>query len=64
MKVYERIQNYLRNNGLKQKHVADKAGYTEKQFSAMMTGRRKIFSEDYIQICNVLHVPVTAFIPE
>lgn len=54
MKVYERIKIYIGEEGIKQKTVARKAGYSEKQFSAMMRGNRKIDADDYEKICIAL----------
>lgn len=54
MKVYERIKTHIKDEGLKQKSVAKKAGYSEKQFSAMMRGARKINADDYEKICVAL----------
>ncbi len=54
MKVYERIKGYIGEEGIKQKVIAKKAGYSEKQFSAMMRGTRKINADDYEKICIAL----------
>lgn len=54
MRVHERIRFYIQSEGLKQKVIAKKAGYSEKQFSAMMRGVRKIGAEDYEKICIAL----------
>ena len=62
MKVHERIQKYIREAGLKQYVVAEKAGFNAKQFSAMMTGRRKIYADDIEKICAALKVPPDTFI--
>lgn len=62
MKVYERINIHIKSSGMKQYAIAQKAGYTPKQFSAMMTGRRSIFGDDVERICAALGVPVDEFI--
>lgn len=54
LKINERISQYIRNAGLKQKVVAEKAGYSEKQLSAMLRGTRKIWADDYERICVAL----------
>lgn len=54
MKINERISSYVRESGLKQKVVAEKAGYSEKQLSAMLRGNRKIWADDYERICIAL----------
>lgn len=62
MKVYERIKIYIKESGLKQKVVATKAGYTEKQFSEMLNGKRPLYADDVEKICVALGVPPDTFI--
>lgn len=62
MKISERIQSFINNKGLKQRVVAQKAGYSENQFSAMMTGRKLIKAEDIERICYALDVSPAEFI--
>lgn len=62
LKIPRRIQGYINNLGLKQRVIAQKSGYTEKQFSAMMTGRKRISAEDIERICLALDVSPAEFI--
>ncbi len=64
MKVHERIKFYINAEGLKQKVIAQKAGYSEKQFSAMMRGIRKINADDYEKICVALNCEPNDFMGE
>lgn len=48
--VVPNIRRIIRERGLKQYAVAEKAGYTKQQFNAMLTGRRLITD---IDICNI-----------
>lgn len=64
MKVHEAIKKYIEGEGLKQRNIAKKAGYSEKKFSAMMTGRRKMYADDLVNICTALKVSPEAFIKE
>ncbi len=52
----ENIIRIIKDKGVKQKFVADRTGYTEAQFSAMITGRKLIKSCDIIAIANALGV--------
>lgn len=52
--VFQKITKYLKEQGIKQKVVAEKAGFSEQQFSAMMNGNRKILGDDIAVICRVL----------
>ena len=44
----------IADKGLKQRAVAAKAGFSEKQFSALMTGRRIIKDTDVMSIAIAL----------
>lgn len=62
MQVYERVRDYVRNSGYKQKALAERAGYTEKQFSEMLNGKRPMYADDVENICTSLNVPPSTFI--
>ena len=49
----------IKEKGLKQKYVADKAnvpGLTRQKLSAVCSGRRHITVEEYIAVCKVIGV--------
>ena len=54
MEINERIALHIRNTGIKQKIIAEKAGYSEKQLSAMLRGNRKLWADDYERLCIAL----------
>lgn len=54
--VAENIQQIIRENGLKQTYIAEKAGYTEQMLSNMLVGRKVIKACDVIRICMALGV--------
>jgi len=54
--IIQNIKRIIDNQGIKQKVVAVRAGYSEKQFSAMMNGRRTIKADDIPKIANALGV--------
>lgn len=62
MLVYQGIATYLKQVGLKQKVVAEKAGISEKKFSALMTGRSTLNADDLMKICIVLNVSPEEFV--
>lgn len=62
MSVNERINTHIKEAGLKKCFVAEKAGYTPKQFSEMLTGKKKIYVEDLEQICQALNCSPEKFI--
>lgn len=50
------ITQIIRDQGLKQYVVAERAGYSKQQFSDMLNGRRIIKPCDALTIANVLGV--------
>lgn len=54
--VAENIQQIIRENGLKQTYIAEKAGYTEQMLSNMLVGRKVIKACDVIRICMALGI--------
>lgn len=44
------------DKGLKQKYVAEKAGFTQQEFSNMMNGRKLIMTDYIVDICLALGV--------
>lgn len=54
--VANNIRKILDDRGLKQKAIAEKAGYSEKQFSNLLCERKKMNPEDILKIAKVLEV--------
>lgn len=54
--VAENTRKIINEKGLKQKAVAEKAGYTERVFSDLLCGRRRIETDDVIRITKALNV--------
>lgn len=54
--IIENTKKILQSRGLKQKAFAGMAGYTEQQFSRMMTGRDIIAWDDILKIANALEI--------
>jgi len=50
------IIRVIDEKGLKQKHVAEKAGYTKQQFNSMLNGRKLIKPVDIVNIAATLNV--------
>lgn len=62
MKVYEKVRNYIDNNGLKQVAVAQKAGISKVTFNAILNGKRTLYADDLRAICLALNVSPEMFI--
>ena len=50
------IKSIIREKGYKQNVIAEKAGFSEKQFSNIVTGRKFIAADDVLSICRALDV--------
>lgn len=60
--VAKNARQIMKDRGLKHGAVAEKAGFSAKQFSALMTGRRVIKDTDVVALANALDVsPNTLF---
>lgn len=46
--VSKNIKRIISEGGLKQKVIAERCGYSEQEFSAMMCGRKKIYADENI----------------
>jgi transcriptional regulator with XRE-family HTH domain len=62
MKVYQKVRAYLDENGIKQNVIARKSNISVTTFSAIMTGRRKMYADDLYAICYALKVKPEEFI--
>lgn len=56
MIVGENVKRIMSAKGIKQKVIAERAGYTEQTFSNMLNGRKNIYDEDILRISKALEV--------
>ncbi len=54
--VAPNIKRIIKTNGLKQKIVAEKAGFKEKELSNMLNGRKLVSDIDILPLCIALGV--------
>lgn len=59
--VYQKIREYLENNGIQQAFLARKAGMTKAAISSSLRGERNLTAEEYLDICHALGVSVDTF---
>ena len=62
MQIYEKVHKYITEHGIKQSAIAKKCNLSVSEFSAMMTGNRKMYAEDLRAICYALEVSPEEFI--
>lgn len=61
--VRERIADYLKEKGIKQEYVANKANISSTAMSNLVSGKRNLDVEEYIRICYALGVSCDFFMP-
>lgn len=59
--IAENIGKYMKENGIKQTYVADKAGMTKQALSESLNGNRKLAADEYVAICTALNVSTDKF---
>lgn len=60
-----RIQEYLKENGIKQSFLVEKTGLSASIISDICTGtRQKVDALEYYKICKALGVPLDRFLFE
>lgn len=52
----QKLSNYIKNNGLKIKWVADQANVKYQKLSKVLNGRGSIEAGEYIRVCDALNV--------
>lgn len=52
--VAQNVERIIRESGLKKKTVAEKAGFNQKEFSAMLHGRKLILAEYVVPLAKAL----------
>ena len=62
MQVYEKVRDYLNENGYKQVTIAQKAGISKATFNAILNGKRTLYADDLKAICIALNVSTELFI--
>lgn len=62
MRVYEKVREYIDEQGLKQSAVAQKAGISDAYFNAMMSGKRTMYADDLKAVCLALNISPESFV--
>lgn len=58
--ITDNVKRIIKERGLKQRFISEKAGYNEKIFSSMLNKRKKITDVDVLAIANALEVEPNA----
>ncbi|MEA4919338.1 MAG: helix-turn-helix transcriptional regulator [Clostridiaceae bacterium] len=62
MELYGNIRQYVKENGIKNTYVYEKAGMTQSAFLLALNGKRKLTADEYVAICKALNVPLDKFV--
>lgn len=54
--VAQNVKRIINDEGFVQKRIAEKAGYSQKEFNNMLNGRKRICDCDVLKIANTLNV--------
>ena len=56
MRVYEILNNYIKDNGIKQSYIAEKTGIPENTLSMILNGKVKLDADKLVLIVRVLNI--------
>lgn len=59
--VSQKIKKYLKDHGIQQVFVADKAGIDRSVFNLMLNGKRTIKADALVDICNAINIDMNMF---
>ena len=59
---FNEIRDYFKNNGIKQKVIAERSGIGEAKLSLILQGKRKLEAGEYAGLCSALNVPMNTFV--
>ena len=57
------LKAYIDERGIKQSFIARKAGLTDQELSAYLTGRLRLPADKFFMICNALRISPEEFDP-
>ena len=62
VKVYERVNKYLKDNGIKQNFLSEKTGIPENTLSMVLNGKIKLDADKFVDIIKALNLDPNEFI--
>lgn len=64
MKIYQKLNDYISSNGIKQKFISEKTGISENILSMILNGKRKIDADEFVEIVLALGLKPNYFIKQ
>jgi len=56
MRVYERLSNYIKENGIKQSYISEKTGIPENTLSMILNGKSRLDADKLEDIIIALNI--------
>ena len=56
------LKTFIREKGLKQNVIANRAGFSESQLSQILQEKRKLEAGEYASLCKALDTPMERFL--
>lgn len=64
MAIVDALRQYIQDNHIPQNKLACKSGLSENQVSLVLNGKRKLYADEYVRICDALCVAYDRFAQE
>ena len=61
MRIYEKVNNYNKNNKLSSDKIAKMSDIPAKEFQAIMNGKQALYPKEFRAICYALNVKPETF---
>lgn len=62
MKIQMKVAQYIADNGIKQTFISEKTGIPNNTLSTILTGKRKMSADEFVEIVIALGVDANFFI--
>lgn len=62
MRVYERLSNYIKDNGIKQSYISEKTGIPENTLSMILNGKSRLDADKLEDILIALNIEPSVII--
>ena len=61
MRIYEKVNNYIKNNKLSSDKIAKMSDIPAKEFQAIMNGKQALYPKEFRAVCYALNVKPETF---
>lgn len=62
MKVYQKLNKWIEEHGIKKEFIAEKTGISSNKLSPILNGKRKLEVEEFILILGALNIDANTII--